>query len=30
MSITPRAIQELLDELEASKYSRLRAWEALQ
>jgi hypothetical protein len=30
MSITPRAIQELLEELEASKQSRLRAWEALQ
>jgi hypothetical protein len=30
MSITPRAIQDLLDELEASKQSRLRAWNALQ
>jgi hypothetical protein len=30
MSITPRAIQELLDELEASKQSRLRAWEGFQ
>jgi hypothetical protein len=30
MSITPKAIQELLDELEASKQSRLRAWKALQ
>jgi hypothetical protein len=30
MSITPRAIQELLDELEASKQSRLRGWEVLQ
>jgi hypothetical protein len=26
MSITPKAIQDLLDELEASKQSRLRAW----
>src|ERR1700716_3414291 len=30
MSITPRAIQELLEDLEASKQSRLRAWEVLQ
>src|SRR3981081_3791079 len=30
MSITPRAIQDLLDELEESKQSRLRAWDALQ
>ena len=30
MSITPKAIQDLLDELEASKQSRLRAWSALQ
>ena len=30
MSITPNAIQELLDELEASKQSRLRAWNVLQ
>ena len=30
MSITPKAIQDLLDELEASKQSRLRAWKALQ
>jgi hypothetical protein len=30
MSITPRAIQDLLDELEASKQSRLRAWNVLQ
>jgi hypothetical protein len=30
MSITPRAIQEILEELETSKQSRLRAWEALQ
>src|ERR1700730_4276284 len=30
MSITPKAIQDLLDELEASKRSRLRAWNALQ
>jgi hypothetical protein len=30
MSITPKAIQDLVDELEASKQSRLRAWKALQ
>jgi hypothetical protein len=30
MSITPQAIQDLLDELEASKQSRLRAWSVLQ
>jgi hypothetical protein len=30
LSITPRAIQDLLDELESSKQSRLRAWTALQ
>ena len=30
MSITPKAIQDLLDELEALKQSRLRAWKALQ
>jgi hypothetical protein len=30
MSITPKAIQDLLDELEASKQSRLRAWNILQ
>jgi hypothetical protein len=30
MSITPKAIQDLLDELEASKQSRLRAWKTLQ
>jgi hypothetical protein len=30
MSITPRAIQDLFDELEASKQSRLRAWNVLQ
>jgi hypothetical protein len=30
VSITPRAIQDLLDELEASKQSRLRAWNVLQ
>jgi hypothetical protein len=30
MSITPQAIQELLDELEASRASRRRAWEILQ
>jgi hypothetical protein len=30
MSITPKAIQDLLDELEASKQSRLHAWNVLQ
>jgi len=30
MSITPKAIQDLIDELEASKQSRLRAWSVLQ
>jgi hypothetical protein len=30
MSITPEAIQKLLDELEASRSSRRRAWENLQ
>src|ERR1700680_76748 len=30
MSITPKAIQDLLDELEASKQRRLRAWNVLQ
>jgi hypothetical protein len=30
VSITPKAIQDLLDELEASKQSRLRAWNVLQ
>ena len=30
MSTTPKAIQDLLDELEASKQSRLRAWSVLQ
>jgi hypothetical protein len=30
MSITPKAIQDLLDELEASKQSRLRAWNVFQ
>jgi hypothetical protein len=30
MSITPKAIQDLLDELESSKQSRLRAWTVLQ
>jgi hypothetical protein len=30
MAITPEAIQDLLDELEASKQSRLRAWNVLQ
>ncbi len=30
MSSTPKAIQDLLDELEASKQSRVRAWNVLQ
>jgi hypothetical protein len=30
MSITPKAIQDLLDELEGSKQSRLRSWRVLQ
>ena len=30
MKLTPKAIQDLLDELEASKQSRLRAWNVLQ
>jgi hypothetical protein len=30
VAITPKAIQDLLDELEASKQSRLRAWHVLQ
>jgi hypothetical protein len=30
MAITPKAIQDLLDELEESKQSRLRAWNVLQ
>jgi hypothetical protein len=30
MSITPKAVQDLLDELAASKQSRLRAWNVLQ
>jgi hypothetical protein len=30
MRITPQAIQDLLDELENSKQSRLRAWAILQ
>jgi hypothetical protein len=30
MAITPRAIQDLLDQLEASRQSRRRAWEVLQ
>jgi hypothetical protein len=30
VSITPKAIQDLLDELEASKQSRVRAWNVLQ
>jgi len=29
MSVTPQAIQELLDELESSKQSRLRAWRSI-
>jgi hypothetical protein len=29
-SIIPQAIQDLLDELESSKQSRLRAWNVLQ
>ena len=28
--VTPKAIQDLLDELETSKQSRLRAWNVLQ
>jgi hypothetical protein len=27
---TPKAVQDLLEELEASRQSRLRAWEILQ
>jgi len=30
MSITPQALRDLLDELEASRASRKRAWEILQ
>jgi hypothetical protein len=30
MSVTPEAIRDLLDELEASRASRKRAWENLQ
>jgi hypothetical protein len=30
VSITPKTIQDLLDELELSKKSRLRAWNVLQ
>jgi len=30
MELTPKAIQDLLDELEASRASRKRAWEVLQ
>ena len=30
MLITPQAVQDLLDELEASKQARLRAWAVLQ
>jgi len=30
MSITPQAVHDLLDELEASKQARLRAWAVLQ
>ena len=30
MLITPQAIQDLLDELEASKQARMRAWAVLQ
>jgi len=30
MPITPKAVQDLLDELEASRASRKRAWELLQ
>jgi len=30
MAVTPKAIQDLLDELESSKQSRLRAWSVLQ
>jgi hypothetical protein len=30
MELTPKAIQDLFDELEASRASRKRAWEILQ
>src|SRR5258706_12357463 len=30
MSITPKAIQDLLEELEASRQARRRAWDVLQ
>jgi hypothetical protein len=30
MKVTPQAIQELFDELEASRQARRRAWEVLQ
>src|SRR5258708_14798270 len=30
MSITPKAIQDLLDELEAARQARRRAWDVLQ
>src|ERR1700678_4149750 len=30
MSMTPQALQDLLDELEASRASRKRSWEILQ
>src|SRR6266436_7421882 len=30
MPLTPKALQDLLDELEASRASRKRAWEVLQ
>ena len=30
MPITPKALQDILDELEASRASRKRAWEVLQ
>jgi hypothetical protein len=30
MAITPKAIQDMLDELEASRASRKRAWDVLQ
>jgi hypothetical protein len=30
MKVTPQAIQELFDELEASRQSRRRAWDSLQ
>jgi hypothetical protein len=30
MQLTPKALQDILDELEASRASRKRAWEVLQ